>query len=223
MLKQIKQKNYGVDNLANKREFVMLVGLPGSGKSTYLKNNFTSHKVVSRDNLCLKIAKFLKLTYNDLFLTPPSDSVIDSFVKGKESFGKVIKGSRSKFGYEKLEKINAIITKTFSRRLNHLINNTNNNIVVDMVNLSPNSRRKFLNLIKHKDFYVKAVVFEFNDYNLPELQKRIDNRPDKKISINTISMFMDGFKEITETELFHKVESVYNFSDANRPLECWLW
>jgi predicted kinase len=48
--------------------FVCLVGIPGSGKSTFVKNNLKGYTVISTDTLLEEKAKELGTTYNDIFL-----------------------------------------------------------------------------------------------------------------------------------------------------------
>ena len=48
----------------DKPEIVYLVGLPGSGKSTYIKKYLPNHVVISNDNIVEKYAKQWKTNYN---------------------------------------------------------------------------------------------------------------------------------------------------------------
>lgn len=63
-------------------EVVMLIGLPGSGKTTYSKEKWPNHVRVSSDDMIDAIAKNLGKTYNDVFqdyIKEAQKSAFDSF------------------------------------------------------------------------------------------------------------------------------------------------
>lgn len=48
-------------------EMVVMIGLPGSGKSTYAKENYPDYTIISSDTILEKIAKDLNKTYDEVF------------------------------------------------------------------------------------------------------------------------------------------------------------
>lgn len=60
----MKIGDYLKENLSKQKEIVFLVGLPGSGKSTYIDKNYRDYVVVSTDNIIEKYAKKWNVDYN---------------------------------------------------------------------------------------------------------------------------------------------------------------
>lgn len=54
-------------NMTNKQEAVFMVGIPCSGKSTYIKEHFSEHVVVSFDDSINEIATREGITYYEAF------------------------------------------------------------------------------------------------------------------------------------------------------------
>ena len=77
-------------------EVTFLIGLPASGKSTYIKENFENVSVLSRDELIEDIAEDLNLTYLECynrmskerhqFVDEEIDTIRQKYVKNKENF-----------------------------------------------------------------------------------------------------------------------------------------
>lgn len=69
------------------QKIYILVGLPGSGKSTWIKNNNTDWVIVSTDDIIEGIAKEKGLTYSDVwesnikFATKKADSIFQEAIK----------------------------------------------------------------------------------------------------------------------------------------------
>ena len=62
---------------------VMMIGLPGSGKSTWIKNNLPNVEVLSSDDLIEKYAKARGKTYTDVFAkaAPIANAKFETMVK----------------------------------------------------------------------------------------------------------------------------------------------
>jgi len=61
-------QNHGINNNDGPPIAYILVGLPGSGKSTWIKNNVdSSFSIISTDNIIEKIAKQQNKTYSEVF------------------------------------------------------------------------------------------------------------------------------------------------------------
>ena len=74
------------------KELVVLIGLPGSGKSTYIKKHYKNHIVVSNDIIVDKYAEQHDIDYNAAFKTLGLSKIIQS---GKQDFTKAIKSNKS--------------------------------------------------------------------------------------------------------------------------------
>lgn len=61
----------------NAPKLVMLIGLPGSGKSTYRKDKYLDYEIISQDDIILKKSKELGTTYSNMF----SDDNLRNYVK----------------------------------------------------------------------------------------------------------------------------------------------
>lgn len=113
------------------RTLVLLIGLSGSGKTTYVNQNWKDASVFSYDALRLQ-------WYAD-----------DSIVDAKDMYQHCFKKSTedSKFN----EKTLAVF--------NDLVKHSKNDIVVDNMNMSAKSRRPFVTIAKQHGFIIKAVIF----------------------------------------------------------------
>jgi predicted kinase len=61
--------------ISSSPEIVVMVGLPGSGKSTYIKQHFSDHVIVSSDDYIESQAAAANSTYNDVFSTHIDDAI----------------------------------------------------------------------------------------------------------------------------------------------------
>lgn len=60
-------KLYELSEYDSKSELVVMVGLPGSGKSTLIRNKFPNHVIVSSDDIIEKFAAAEGKTYDEVF------------------------------------------------------------------------------------------------------------------------------------------------------------
>jgi predicted kinase len=153
--------------------FYMMIGFPGCGKSTWVKNNVddlnsTSRPVVhSSDNIIEEWAKNRGKTYSDIF----SDSI-------------------------------ELATKKFFRDLTDSFEN-GDNVLVDRTNLSINSRKKILQMVPKDQDYKKIAVHVFcnEDELFNRLNNRVGKSIPENVIRSMIKSFQEpsleeGFDDI---------------------------
>lgn len=131
------------------KEVVFLIGLPGSGKSTYIQDNLPMHTRISRDDLVMDYGT----TYNAAWKAADHKAV------------------------------DALLQKCLNNA-----SKTQNQVVIDMTNLSRKQRKAKLSLFK--GFNKRAVVL------LPDLLTTLDRcaaRPNKYISEDVIKKMIMSF------------------------------
>ena len=77
---------------AKNRELVVAVGLPGTGKSTYIKRKYNDYIIVSNDGIVNRLASKLGATYNQMFDALGRDNIIQM---GKKEFVRALKSGKS--------------------------------------------------------------------------------------------------------------------------------
>ena len=170
------------------KELVLMVGLPCSGKSTYVENNFKDYVKISRDDLLLDQYNILMNTENK------SDEFFDYAAKfGYNAAYRFIHETE-----ERLKKFNEFFDG-FIRK----VSKENDKVLIDMTMMSLKSRRTMMNNFHN---FTKHAVVCFTDSK--SLQKRNDLRSIKGKSIpNHVFMMMskqfvmpvkeEGFETIT--------------------------
>jgi len=123
--------------------FIMLCGLPGTGKSTWvnteatlLDDEFENTYIVSSDNLLEMVGREYDLSYNQLF------------------------GDVSYMAIERM--MYKVANKLFERR---------NNVIWDQTNLSVKSRKRKIDMVP-EGYYKVAVVFNEPADHMERLNKR---------------------------------------------------
>lgn len=155
----------------SKPEAVIMVGIPGCGKSTYIKKYLSDHIVVSRDNQFQKL--YPNLSYSDAWNIADQEE----------------------------------ISKMFQNDLSEAIK-SNNNIVLDLTNLTHKWRMKFINTLKSK-FSIKIIVL-MPDFNI--VKQRNFNRIGKVIPENVVLNMMKSFQLPFENETNHEnIKYIFNF------------
>lgn len=117
-------------------KFIMLIGVPGTGKTTYRKSNiekFKNYQIISFDDNVEREAVNLGISYTDMFRKDRKDSV----------------------------DIQKILDHTAKQNTKNLIEavKAKKNILVDMTNLTKKSRNKKLCHVPDNRYYREAIVF----------------------------------------------------------------
>jgi predicted kinase len=162
-----------------KLKFIVLVGPPACGKSTWTNKNYKDAFIISRDSIVEDVAKELGLVYNDLFKST------DIAKTGNE-----------------------MIYKRFKERCRLAIT-SGLDIVVDMTNMNIKSRKQALDILPNTEDYNKiAVIFDFTNKNeiLKRNAKReIENGGTKSISDDVYKKMYDSYIEPTLEEGFDQI------------------
>jgi predicted kinase len=176
----------------DKKKFFVLVGVPASGKSTWIKNTFQEFEpyVINVDDIVHDVARRLNLQY---------DSIKSSDDPATEMANQLI-------GKEVKNKISQAVS-------------SGKDIVVDMLNLTPKKRKFAMSAIRGREneYHKIAIVFEFEGAE-KEIIKNAEKRAQlyksqgssKTISANDIKNMMSSFKRPTKEEGFDEIISVDN-------------
>ena len=221
----ISQDEFGDENLDQRKELVVLIGPPAVGKSTYVAQKFPSDDVfvINRDDIVNYISDGIGMTYDDMFVLPPKDSVPNTSVSGMEKYGLVKQAPSwmrwTKVVYDKVQDANDRINDMLKKRFKEGID-SGKNVVVDMTNMTTTSRQSALKYAEGKDFFRRAVVFTMSESDLPNLLKRMRDRSakiaaeggSKTIGDDVISRMVSSFEKVSPSEGFDKVDTVDTFS-----------
>jgi len=233
--------------MPSKKIFV-LVGPPSVGKSTWISNTFEETPyIINRDDIVNQVASSLGWSYDDMFMLPPSDAEIGDI---DEKYGEVVKSPPfikwSDKSFSKVLDANNQVHKNFMQRVSQAVP-SGKDIVVDMTNMSANSRRSALRAIQgaEEEYEKIAVVFEFKGFEdiiksvakkRAELAKKMGKS--KTIPESVMNNMMKSFERPTKDEGFDRVISVDNskilkelaneendmsemkFSNKNEALQC---
>ena len=176
------------DEMIPKNKLYVLIGPPGVGKTTFIKNNFANEEIniLSRDILVEKIAEENGKTYNDMFENTPEIKALNSIVS------------------EQLEKN----MEEYSRQ--------SKTVVVDMTNMNKRSRMLALNKFSSLDFFKVAVDFTPDislfepllkiNQNRDEELKKIGKR--KNISDVVLKQMFNRYEPPTEEEGFNRITKI---------------
>jgi predicted kinase len=217
----ISQDEFGDDNKENKKELIVLVGPPAVGKSTYIARKFDPKDVfvVSRDDIVDEVSKSMGLTYDDMFVLPPKDSVPNTSIDGMEKYGMVEKAplwmSWTKTVFKKVADANEIINNQLQNKFKEAVD-SGKNVVVDMTNMTAKIRQNALKYAQDRDFFRRAVVFTFAESDLPEIFNRMKKRSaeiaskggSKTIGEDVIHRMIKSFEKVSPEEGFDKVETI---------------
>lgn len=190
-----------------KKDFILLVGPPGSGKSTFIKKQQKNYDIINRDDITIEVTEKEGLTYKDAFNRP--DYILgddrkffipneDDFyeLKGKtylrnyEKLGEIIDLPENSYlkrwhdkGFSKIIKINNIIEDKLYKKIEKSIK-LKHNIIIDMTNMTKFLRKSVIDKLgKNKIYYtVKAIVFNKGGKGMENTLLNINKKRDLKLS-----------------------------------------
>lgn len=207
----------------------ILIGPPSVGKSTWIKNNLSDKNpyIINRDDLVEKVAEEIGLTYDDLFVTPPSVSNLGDV---SDKYGTVVQSpdymTWSPLSYDKILDANGKVAELFTQRVSDARNYET--IIVDMTNMNSGSRKSALNAIKgfENEYKKIAVVFKFKgseDLIKQVAKKRAEEAKkigkSKTIPDTAFDRMFQSYQEVTPDEGFDEVIEVDNTSTLKSVLE----
>lgn len=211
------------------KNIYVLVGPPSVGKSTWIKNTFSDIKpfIINRDDLVEQVASEYNWTYDDMFMSPPVDSVEGDV---SDKYGSVIKSpdymTWQPLSYDKILEANSKVQNLFNKRV--LDSKGNDNIVVDMTNMNANSRKAALKPIEgiEDDYNKIAVVFNFTgseDIIKKVAAKRAEDAKkmgkSKTIPQEAFDRMFKSFQDISSEEGFDKVINIDNIEELRKSIE----
>jgi len=156
-----------------KNKFVVLVGPPAIGKSTYTKKALSSLQpiIINRDEVVEQLSNEKGLTYNEYY---------------------------QRLGDPDLADLREEVEYTVQQQFKKAVENKNN-IVVDMTHMNKNSRKKTLKYVTSNDYEKVAVVFKFDKKMIPNLQKISENRAKELAQVGKIKYIPDHvFQEMAD-------------------------
>ena len=172
----------------NKNKVYVLIGPPGVGKSTYIKNNSAMRDavIVSRDNIVEKVAEQNGYTYTEMFGNTPE-----------------------------LKELNKQINSELADSINSA-SKSDKDVVVDMTNMNVASRVNLLNKFPKNKFMRIALDFTPDESNFDNLMKSNEFRntelrksgKDKEINRNVLRMMFDRYEPPTEDEGFDRITDI---------------
>jgi hypothetical protein len=201
-----------------KKTIYVLVGPPSVGKSTWIKQTFGEVKpyIINRDDLAEKVAEEYGWTYDDMFMTPPADSVEGDV---SDKYGKVVPApsymnwpGAPKLVYDRIVEANGKVQQLFTQKVSGA--KGEDNIVVDMTNMNAGSRKGALKAIEgvESDYHKVAVVFTFKGSE--ELIKQVGRKraeeakklgKSKTISDDVFDSMFKRYQEVSPEEGFDEV------------------
>ncbi len=207
-----------------KTNFYLLIGPPAIGKTTYTKSLPGKTLIICRDDVGQQVVSKYGLTYDDLFVSPPPESKIGTYINGFEHFGKVIENTNvytKKYAlltYEKIHNLNEEIFKEMELLYKESHKKQYDNIVIDMTNMTIRVRRDILSEVNNRSkFRYIAVEFDISDPQTKEIVKKASfkRRQDdlkkgikKTIPDSVFDRMFDGYEPPTYAEGYDRIIKV---------------
>jgi hypothetical protein len=218
-LNKINESDFGGEQMALKK-FMVLVGPPSVGKSTWIQNNLPDDVyVINRDDIVEAVAEDYNWTYDDMFAAPPQDAQVGDF---DEKYGKVVQSpsymSWQPLSFDKILEANGIVFNEFNQRVAGAVPSSKD-IVVDMTNMNARARSGAMRAVQgHENRYEKiAVVFETE--GAEEFIKKVAAKraaaakrmgKSKTIPPHVFDRMFSSFQKVEPSEGFDKIVSVDN-------------
>lgn len=216
-----------MEDLTKTKKLYILVGPPSVGKSTWIKSHDIQDVVViNRDEIVEEVAEKNGLTYDDMFITPSSETSEIGDVH--PNYGEIIPAPEhmkwTEFAYEKLVKLNGYVQYLLNTKIEQAVG-SGNDIVVDMTNMNKSSRKRALKFLGDKsDEYEKiTVVFKFQ--GAEDIIKKVasmraqqyrDAGKSKTIGDDVFDMMFKSYEEPTMEEGFDDIIYVDNTKELEQ-------
>lgn len=177
----------------NKREFIMsrevevFIGVPCSGKSTYLKENYKKDEVfvVSRDDIRKELLKGTDYVYSDLFLKPVEGD------KDSDKYGYIT----SDGCWSEIKKLDIILREKYKKRVERAVHRVENGqkVVVDSLHLTKKERDDVKTWFRDvADVKFSAVMFDYEN-NLDTIRSQLTiraSKEDKTIPFSVVELLI---------------------------------
>jgi len=206
---------------------IVLVGPPSVGKSTWIKSNFPEAYIISRDDIVDLVSINYGWTYDDMFATPPEDAKIGD---EDEKYGKVIESPSwmtwPDTVFDKVFEANGNVQKLMNTRISNA-HPSGKDIIVDMTNMSANSRKSAMKAIEgNEDEYHKvAVDFKFKggeEVIKKVAQKRAESAKrmgkSKTIPPSAFEKMFSSYESPSTSEGFDEIKSEDNIEILKKSL-----
>ena len=204
-----------VEEQENKKKIFVLVGPPSVGKSTWIANTFKDEPyVINRDDIVNQIAKGMRMTYDEMFMSPPSNAKIGDL---DPKYGKVVASPSfmtwQPLSYENIKNANDTINHLLKEKFANAVG-SGLDIVVDMTNMTARARQSALEAVKgHEAEYHKvAVVFPFRGaehiikkVSAMRAEKEKQMGGSKTIPETAFDRMFSSFQEVSSNEGFDEI------------------
>lgn len=210
-----------------KRKMIVLVGPPSVGKSTWIKSNFPNAYIINRDDIVEKVASSYGWSYDDIYVTPPSDAEIGDY---DEKFGNVIPAPErmtwTKTVFDKVKEANEKIKPLMNSRMSGA-QNSNQDVVVDMTHMTKLEREMTMKELESGgvDYHKVAVDFKFK--GAEDVIKRVSEKraeaakrmgKSKTIPPASFDRMFSSYEGPTKDEGFDEILSVDNIETLKNSL-----
>jgi hypothetical protein len=211
----------------SKRKIVVLVGPPSVGKSTWTKSNFPNAYIINRDDIVDKVASKHGWTYDDMFASPPADAKVG---EEDEKYGKVVESpewmSWADTVFDKVFKANGEVQNIFGQRVKDA-HPSGQDIVVDMTNMNPGSRKGALKAIEGNEDEYTTVAVDFKFAGAEEIIKKMAAKraeaakrmgKSKTIPPQAFDRMFKSYQAPSKAEGFDEIINVNNIGNLKKAL-----
>ena len=189
-------------NIKTPPSVTFLVGLPCSGKSTYVETHMSEHFVVSMDVITEAIGKIFGYSYNDMFEKPLQHRGLDQ--PASKKFGKVVPQPIEWKTWQPMHWDFLVETDEASMIVFDLVLRNaakRRNVVIDMTNMSVNARKRTLSFFE--SFEKKAIVWKTSvEDSVKRSNQRYSQTGKKYIPQDAIERMAGSYQEPSAEEGF---------------------